>query len=170
MTAIQLTPSQHAILSHALDHAEGRIEWFRDNIKRGACQKVLDGLAKRELIRQFRTRWRVTDAGRAAMGRDRAPEPGPISEDAELQAAVAAAEATWAKLRTRAKQQAGRRRADAATARRRDRPANLRCHRLAGAHRARRVRRGVGSERPQPGIPRLLAIRPRKRPTQQSWP
>ena len=100
MTAVPLTPAQHAILAHALDHAEGRIEWFPDNVKGGARQKVLDGLAKRGLAKQARKQWLVTDAGRAALGRDRAPEPAPA--DPELEAVVAAAEATWAKPRTRA--------------------------------------------------------------------
>ena len=73
MTAVPLTPAQHAILAHALDHAEGRIEWFPDHIKGGARHKVLDGLAKRELIRQVGKRWRVAAAGYDALG---IPRPG----------------------------------------------------------------------------------------------
>ena len=84
---------------------------------------MLDGLAKRELIRQAGKRWRVAAAGYDALG---IPRPGvgkqgtakfeaqldqiianaegaqPAANDAELEAAVAAAEATWAKPRTRA--------------------------------------------------------------------
>ncbi|MDR0529543.1 MAG: DEAD/DEAH box helicase family protein [Zoogloeaceae bacterium] len=52
MSSIPLTTTQHAILAHAIDHAEGRIEWFPPHLNGGARQKVLDGLAKRELIRQ----------------------------------------------------------------------------------------------------------------------
>jgi len=122
MTAVPLTPAQHAVLTHAIGHAEGRIEWFPDNIKGGARQKVLDGLAKREFIRQVGQRWRVAAAGYDALG---VPRPGvgkkrigkfeakldqiiasaegapPAPNDAELEAAVTAAEATWAKPRTR---------------------------------------------------------------------
>lgn len=68
MTAASLTPTQHAILSHALDHADGRVEWFPSNIHGGARQKVLAGLAKREFIRQVGTRWRVIAAGYEALG------------------------------------------------------------------------------------------------------
>lgn len=123
MTAIQLTPTQHAILAHVVDHAEGRIEWFPPNINGGARQKVLDGLAKRELIRQVRKRWLVAAEGYNALG---VPRPSvnkkrinkfeakldqiivnaegalPAPNDAELEATVTAAEATWAKPRTRA--------------------------------------------------------------------
>ena len=52
MSSISLTPTQQTILAKAISHTEGRIEWFPDHIKGGARQKVLDGLAKRELIRQ----------------------------------------------------------------------------------------------------------------------
>jgi hypothetical protein len=120
MTAASLTPTQHAILSHALDHADGRVEWFPSNIHGGARQKVLAGLAKREFIGQVGTRWRVIAAGYDALG---VPRPGvgkkrigPFEakldqiianaqgtpNDAELEAAVAAAESMWAKPRTRA--------------------------------------------------------------------
>ncbi len=122
MTAIKLTPAQHAILAHAIDHAEGRIEWFPPNINGGARQKLLEGLAKRGLVRQVRKRWLVAAEGYDALG---VPRPGiskqrinkfeakldqiitnaegalPTPKDAELEAAVTAAEATWAKPRTR---------------------------------------------------------------------
>ena len=122
MTAASLTPTQNAILSHALDHADGHVEWFPSNIHGGARQKVLAGLAKREFIGQVGTRWRVIAAGYDALG---VPRPGVgvgkkrigqleakldqiianaegTPNDAELEAAVAAAESTWAKPRTRA--------------------------------------------------------------------
>ncbi|WP_347252812.1 DUF3489 domain-containing protein [Dokdonella sp.] len=123
MTAVLLTPAQHAILAHALDHADGRIEWFPDNIKGGARKKVLEGLIKRDLIRQVGKRWLVAAGGYDALG---VPRPGvgkkrigkfeakldqiianaegapSAPNDAELEAAVAAAEATWATPRTRA--------------------------------------------------------------------
>ncbi|ABM58857.1 conserved hypothetical protein [Verminephrobacter eiseniae EF01-2] len=56
MSSISLTPAQHAILAHAIGHTEGRVEWFPEHIKGCARQKVLDDLAKRELIRQVRKR------------------------------------------------------------------------------------------------------------------
>ena len=56
----------------------------------------------------------------------------PAPNDAKLKAAVTAAEATWAKPRSRADSK----QADPAP-RRRDRPANSRGHRLAGAYGAR---------------------------------
>ncbi len=122
MSSIPLTPAQHAILAHAIGHAEGRIEWFPPNINGGARQKVLDGLAKRNLIRQVGKRWRVAAAGYDALG---IPRPDTSKKrigqfeakldqiivnaegvpsapnDAELEAAVTAAEAMWAKPRTR---------------------------------------------------------------------
>lgn len=122
MTAVPLTPTQHATLAHALDHTEGRIEWFPDNIKGGARQKVLGGLAKRDLIQQAGNWWRVAAAGYDALGIPRhsvgkkrigkfeakldqiianAESAPPVPNDPELEAAVAAAEATWAKPRTR---------------------------------------------------------------------
>ncbi len=47
MTTTQLTPAQHAILAYALEHTDGKIDWFPDNIKGGARKKVLDGLFNR---------------------------------------------------------------------------------------------------------------------------
>ena len=38
MTTTQLTPAQHAILAHAVEHTSGKIDWFPDNIKGGARQ------------------------------------------------------------------------------------------------------------------------------------
>ena len=47
MTTTQLTPAQHAILAHAVEHSSGKIDWFSDNIKGGARKKVLDGMFNR---------------------------------------------------------------------------------------------------------------------------
>lgn len=123
MSCISLTSAQHAILAHAIGHTEGRVEWVPPNINGGARQKVQDGLAKRELIRQAGKWWLVAAAGYDALG---VPRPGvskkrigkfeakrdqiianaegvPLApNDTELEAAIAAAEATWAKPRTRA--------------------------------------------------------------------
>lgn len=96
MTTAQLTPAQHAILAYALEHTEGKISWFPDNIKGGARKKVLEGLANRALIAADGNDWIVTDEGHEAMGRAR-PTPAPGPTDPELDAAVTAAEAEWAK-------------------------------------------------------------------------
>jgi len=185
MSSISLTLAQHAILAHALEHADGRIEWFPPNIQGGARQKVLGGLAKRELIRQSRKRWLVAAEDYDALG---VPRPNvkkritnaegapPAPNDAELEAAVTAAEASWAKPTHAGEQPAGPCDSDAPASRRRNRPPDLRSHRLADPHRARCIRRGVQEEfgpdagigqaaRRRMGVPRgltrIFAGRPR---------
>ena len=79
MTTTQLTPAQHAILAYALEHTDGKIDWFPDNIKGGARKKVLDSLFNRALITSDGTNWFVAAEGYDAMGRARpAPAPGRI--------------------------------------------------------------------------------------------
>ena len=102
MTTTQLTPAQHAILAHALEHTDGKIDWFPDNIKGGARKKVLDGLFNRALITSDGTHWFVAAEGYDAMGCAR-PAPAPLVADPEIEATVAAAEATWASERVAAK-------------------------------------------------------------------
>ncbi|HCK7249160.1 TPA: DUF3489 domain-containing protein [Pseudomonas aeruginosa] len=122
MTTTQLTPAQHAILTHAVEHTSGKIEWFPDNIKGGARKKVLDGLFNRALITTEGTDWFVAAKGYDALGVARPglnkkrvgqfeanldriianAEAAPaMASDPELEAAVTAAEATWVKPRTR---------------------------------------------------------------------
>ena len=96
MTTTQLTPAQHAILAYALEHTGGKIAWFPDNIKGGARKKVLQGLVNRALITPSGADWLVSAEGYDAMGRSR-PAPAPLPADPKLEAAVAAAEAEWAK-------------------------------------------------------------------------
>ena len=96
MSTMQLTPAQHAILAYALEHNAGKISWFPDNIKGGARKKVLDGLFNRALITTDGSDWIVAAEGYDAMGRER-PAPSSLVPDPETEAAVAAAEATWAK-------------------------------------------------------------------------
>jgi hypothetical protein len=122
MTTTQLTPAQHPILAHAVEHTSGKIDWFPDNIKGGARKKVLDGLFNRALITTDGTDWFVAAEGYDALG---LPRPGlnkkvtgqfeanldqiianaegasAATSDPELEAAVTAAEATWVKPRTR---------------------------------------------------------------------
>jgi len=73
MSTITLTPAQHAILAHALEHSDGRIDWFPEHIQGGARRKVLDGLANRALIARQGEVWVVADAGYEALG---VPRPG----------------------------------------------------------------------------------------------
>ena len=95
MSTIQLTPTQHAILSHAIAHTNGKVEWFPDNIKGGARQKVLNGLFNRALVVQIDGQCVVAAEGYDALGVDR---PGVnkkrISKfEAKLDAIIANAEA-----------------------------------------------------------------------------
>ena len=122
MSTTQLTPAQHAILAKAINSSGGKIDWFPDHIKGGARKKVLDGLFNRALITPDGDGWRVAAEGYDALGM---PRPGvnkngigqfeanldqiianaegapAATSDPELEAAVIAAEATWAKPRTR---------------------------------------------------------------------
>jgi hypothetical protein len=102
MTTTQLTPAQHAILAYALEHSDGKIAWFPDNIKGGARKKVLEGLFNRALITPSGTDWFVAAEGYDAMGRAR-PSPAPLDADPEIEAAVTAAEAEWVQEKAAAK-------------------------------------------------------------------
>jgi Protein of unknown function (DUF3489) len=99
-----LTPAQHAILAYALEHTEGRIEWFPDNIKGGARQKVLDGLSKRSLISTIGTDWFVAAEGYEALG---IPHKAPVTSqalDQVIEAATPAASATPAPAQPRTRE------------------------------------------------------------------
>ena len=103
MSTTQLTPAQHAILAKAINTSGGKIEWFPDNIKGGARTKVLEGMFNRALITpdgKDRKGWRVAAEGYDALGMPRPgskPAKALPEVDPELDAAVTAAEATWAK-------------------------------------------------------------------------
>ena len=131
MSTTQLTPTQQAILTHAIEHTEGRIDWFPDTVNGGARVKVLTGLANRGLAIQADGAWRVTDAGYDALGARRPnldtgytgygasrvladeidagdPTDAEIAEinagDPELEAAVAAVEVSRPRTRDNTKQ------------------------------------------------------------------
>ena len=87
MTA-QLTPAQHAILTHAHQHTEGKITWFPDNIKGGARQKVIDGLSKRDLITHDGNDWFVAADGYEALGVPRRAPVSAVAIDEVIQAAT----------------------------------------------------------------------------------
>ncbi|GIK34544.1 MAG: hypothetical protein BroJett010_11030 [Gammaproteobacteria bacterium] len=131
MTTTQLTPAQHAILAKAINTSGGKIEWFPDNIKGGARKKVLDGLFNRALITPDGDGWHVAAEGYDALGMARpgsnkrigsfeakldevianaeaAQTAAPDAYDAELDAAVTAAEAQWAKQKADADKPAPR--------------------------------------------------------------
>ena len=85
----QLTPSQQLILHHAAQSADGKLNWFPDNIKGGARKKVLDSLLKRDLISALGDEWFVAAEGYEALGM---PRRGPVTL-AALDAVISTAEA-----------------------------------------------------------------------------
>jgi len=64
----KLTPTQHAILTHALAQTQGRVLWFPDALKGRAKDKVTESLRKCGFIAQVRRDTVVTKAGYAALG------------------------------------------------------------------------------------------------------
>ncbi len=78
---IALNDNQIAMLTHAIDRTRGKIEWFPDNIKGGARQKVIEGLFKRAMIIGSDGDWIVTDAAYEALGRPR-PDQNAATETA----------------------------------------------------------------------------------------
>lgn len=94
MTPIQLTATQSAVLAHAIRHTDGRIDWFPDSVKGGARKKVFDGLFNRALITPSGNDWLVAAEGYDAIGCAR-PSTGPAALIPDIEAAVAAAEASW---------------------------------------------------------------------------
>lgn len=97
---IQLTTTQQAILAHAHQHNEGKIDWFPENIKGGARQKVIDGLFKRALITYDGKDWFLAAEGYAALG---VPRKAPLSAQA-VDEVVQAATTTKSRTRENSKQ------------------------------------------------------------------
>ncbi len=88
-----LTATQQAILAHAHQHTDGKIEWLPENIKGGARQKVLDGLFNRALITKTASNWFIAAEGYDALGVPRksavkasASEPTVFSTDSPIDA------------------------------------------------------------------------------------
>ena len=94
MTTIQLTANQTLVLQHALDHNNGRIDWFPESVKGGARKKVLDGLINRALITPSGNDWMVAAEGYDALGCARTGAD-PVTPIPDIEADVAAAEASW---------------------------------------------------------------------------
>lgn len=96
-TQIKLTDTQREVLEHAADQPNGCITWFPDNVKGGARQKVITGLFNKALITSNGGQdWFVAAEGYDALGRAR-PTPATLHPDPEVEAAVSAAEANWAR-------------------------------------------------------------------------
>ena len=75
---IALNPTQTAVLTHAIDHANGKVEWLPEHIKGGARQKVIEGLFKRAMIIGSDGDWIVTADAYDALGRPRPDQPAAI--------------------------------------------------------------------------------------------
>ena len=96
----KLTPAQHAILAYAVNHADGKIDWFPRNINGGARKKVLNSLFQRALITPFRDDWFVAAEGYDALGHPR-PESAPIADTCAPMAATCAENLGFTQPRTR---------------------------------------------------------------------
>lgn len=64
----KLTPTQHAILSHALAQTQGKVLWFPETLKGGAKAKAIESLISHGLISQKKRETVVTKAGYEALG------------------------------------------------------------------------------------------------------
>ncbi|MFZ5635777.1 MAG: DUF3489 domain-containing protein [Pseudomonadota bacterium] len=94
---ITLNDNQIAVLTHAIDHTQGKVEWFPDTIKGGARKKVIEGLFTRAMIIGSNGDWIVTDAAYAALGRPR-PDQTSATETATPAGKKAAKAARKAKV------------------------------------------------------------------------
>jgi len=96
----KLTATQTTVLKAAANRPDGNIEPLPTNLRGGAKTAVIDGLLARDLITKFQhpdhVAYYLTDAAYAAVGGKR-KVPAPVTPDAETEAAVAAAESTWAR-------------------------------------------------------------------------
>ena len=107
--ATQLSESQMFVLNAAADHADGRVETFPENVKGGARAKVIDGLKTRAWIAPANEGWVITDAGRAAIGREvvkpiEVVEVTEVAEVVEIVEAVKVAETPQAQPAETAKE------------------------------------------------------------------
>lgn len=89
-----LTPTQDAILTHAVEQNDGKVGWFPPHIQGSARQKVLGSLLSRRLIAWEGDELVVTLEGYEAV--DLSP-PGvqETSHDADMEALVTAVESIW---------------------------------------------------------------------------
>ena len=89
MTFSTLTPTQRAILEHAIQNNGGKIIWLPENLRGGASAKVIEALYKRSLIEPKGSDWVVHPQGYAALG---IAQPEPAAEPGPQAAADSAAE------------------------------------------------------------------------------
>jgi hypothetical protein len=68
---ITLSANQRAVLTHAIEHTQGTLDWFPETIKGGARQKVIEALFSRGLIIGHDGDWIVTAEAYDALGRPR---------------------------------------------------------------------------------------------------
>ena len=86
---ITLSNTQYEILEHAIDHSDGQVTWFPDNVKGGARHNVVQGLFNKALIcRDGNDNWHVTAEGYVALGRDK-PATTPLQSAPKVEATVA---------------------------------------------------------------------------------
>ena len=71
----KLTTTQQAILNHAHEHHDGKVEWFPETLKGGAKAKTLESLTKAGLIAQRKRAIVLTKAAYAALGIDQPSQP-----------------------------------------------------------------------------------------------
>jgi len=71
----KLTTTQQAILTHAHEHHDGKVEWFPETLKGGAKAKTLESLTKAGLIAQRKRAIVLTKAAYAALGIDQPSQP-----------------------------------------------------------------------------------------------
>ena len=60
MTTILMTETQQTVLTHAIEHTQGRIEWFPDNVRGGIKTRVLQCLLNNGLASNDGQSWTVT--------------------------------------------------------------------------------------------------------------
>ena len=96
---VTLNDTQTAVLTHAIDHTQGKVEWFPDTIKGGARKKVIEGLFTRAMIIGSNGDWIVTDAAYEALGR---PRPDQTAAEAATPAGKKAARKAKAAPKTEA--------------------------------------------------------------------
>jgi len=71
----KITTTQQAILTHAHEHHDGKVEWFPETLKGGAKAKTLESLTKAGLIAQRKRAIVLTKAAYAALGIDQPSQP-----------------------------------------------------------------------------------------------
>lgn len=71
----KITTTQQAILTHAHEHHDGKVEWFPETLKGGAKAKTLESLTKAGLIAQRKRAIVLTKAAYVALGIDPPSQP-----------------------------------------------------------------------------------------------